>query len=247
MSERPEERRIVYHFRFDDGRERVFAVRLHPETLAIVDPLVEEPPEWTRLSFHCCENCPLDPALHERCPIAVRVVHLVDAFRTSVSIEQVTVAVETELRTYSCKTSLQRGLSALFGIYMVASGCPIMNRFRPMVDSHLPFATGAETAYRTVSMYVMAQFFRKLWGEEPDFELRDLQTILQDIAKVDVGFCDRLNALGVEDATVNALTILSILGEDLSYTLLRKNLEPWEKLFREHYSETPGPAPEVTC
>lgn len=235
MSRGPEERRISYHFRFDDGRERFFAVRLHPETLAVVDPPVEDPPDWTRLTFHRCENCPLHPAEHERCPIAVRITHLVDAFKESRSFEEVTVAVETDLRAYSCRTSLQRGLSALLGIYTVGSGCPIMNKLRPMVGSHLPFASTAETTYRTVSMYLMAQFFRAAWGEEPDFALEKLPALLEEVAKVDVGLCGRLGALGIEDASINAVVILSILGEDLSYALVRKNLKPWEKIFREHY------------
>lgn len=231
----PAERRTVYRFCFDDGREQSFTVRLDPKTLEIADPPAETLPDWTRLSFNRCENCPLDPAQNERCPIAARVVHLVDAFRVAHSYAEVDVTVETELRTYSCRTSLQQGLSALLGIYMVSSGCPIMNRFRPMVDSHLPFASPAETAYRTVSMYVMAQFFRRSWGQEPDSGLEGLRDILQEITKVDIGFCGRLNAIGIRDAAINALVLLSVSGERLNYTLLRKNLEPWEEIFREHY------------
>jgi hypothetical protein len=235
VKRRPSEKGIVYKFHLADGREQIFTVRLHPETLAIADAPPEEPPEWTRLDFQRCQNCPLDPRVHAHCPIAVRVTHLIDAFKESRSYEEATVTVETDLRTYTSRTSLQRGLSSMLGIYMVASGCPVMNKLRPMVATHLPFASVFETTYRTISMYVMAQFLRNAWGEEPDFELRDLPALLEAIAKVDEGFCGRLSALGIEDASLNAIAILSILGENLTYTLSRKNLEPWEKIFREHY------------
>lgn len=89
---------------------------------------------------------------------------------------------------------------------------------------------------RTVSMCLMGQFFRQVRGEEPDFELRELPALLEEIAKVDTGFCGRLRALDIEDASINALVILSVLGEDLSYKLVRKNLKPWERIFGEHYA-----------
>ncbi|MBI5015218.1 MAG: hypothetical protein HZB55_06970 [Deltaproteobacteria bacterium] len=110
----------TYHFRFADGEEKIFAVRLDPRTLAVVDPPRASPPEWMRLDFHQARNCPLDPALHPRCPIAVRVVDLVGAFRNSVSFEDVEVEVEADRRTYARPTPLQKGLSSILGIYTVS-------------------------------------------------------------------------------------------------------------------------------
>jgi hypothetical protein len=228
------EKRITYRFRFDDGREVGHTVRLDPETLAIADPLREDPPDWTRLEFRQCRNCPLDPARHAHCPIAVRAVGLIESFRDAVSFEPTTVTVETDQRTYLHRTSLQRGLSAVLGIYMVASGCPIMNRLRPMVDTHLPFASTSETTYRTVSMYLMAQFFRKRSGEEPDFELRRFPEMLEAVREVDVGFSDRLGAIGIGDASLNALVILTTFGDHATLAVLCEDLERWERLFREH-------------
>jgi hypothetical protein len=230
-----EPRRITYRFRFGDGREKSFTVRLDPQTLAMADPPMESPPAWTRLEFQKCRNCPLDPARHTHCPIAVRVVDLIEMFRDAQSFEPVEVTVETDQRTYARRTSLQKGLSAILGIYMVSSGCPIMNRLRPMVDTHLPFASAAETTYRTISMYLMAQLFRKRWGEEPDFELGQLPAMLDEIREVDVGFCGRLGSLNIQDASLNAIVILTTLGEDTTFTILEQNLERWERIFREHY------------
>lgn len=71
------------------------------------------------------------------CPIAARVVDLVESFRDSVSYEEVTVTVETAERSFRSRTSLQKGLSGILGIYMVSSGCPVVNKLRPMVATHL--------------------------------------------------------------------------------------------------------------
>ena len=230
-----EPKRIGYRFRFDDGREKSFTVRLDPQTLAIADPPVENPPEWTRLEYQMCRNCALEPARDTHCPIAVRIVDLIEMFRDAKSFEPVEVTVETDQRTYVRRTALQKGLSAILGIYMVSSGCPIMNRLRPMVDTHLPFASGAETTYRTITMYLMAQLFRKRWGEEPDFELKHLTEMLEEIREVDIGFCGRLGSLNIQDASLNAIVILTTLGEDATFTILEQNLDRWERLFREHY------------
>ena len=70
-----------------------------------------------------------------------------------------------------------------------------------MVEFHLPFATTTETVYRTISMYVMAQFFCRRRGKEPDLDLVRLPDLLEDVRQVDLGFCGRISALGAEDAS----------------------------------------------
>ncbi len=226
---------ITYRFSFDDGRENCFNVRLHPRTLQIVDAPEEPLPDWTRLEFHRCGNCPLSPDQHPRCPIAARIVGLVEGFRDARSFDPVAVTVETPHRAFLHQTSVQKGLSSLLGIYMVSSGCPVMNTLRPMVEFHLPFASVAETTYRTIGMYVMAQFFRQRRGGEPDFALDKLPALLDEVRQVDEGFCRRIGALGVEDASLNALVILSTFGEAVAYTVVKQDLERWERVFRDHY------------
>ncbi len=63
------------------------------------------------------------------------------------------------------------------GIYMVTSGCPVMGKLKPMVKFHLPFASGEETSYRMVTMYLLAQFFKYKNGKEPDWDLKNLVKI----------------------------------------------------------------------
>ena len=71
---------IVYHYNFEleDGKEKVFEVRLDERTLDVVRPLPESPPEWTRLSCCQCPNCPLQESEHPHCPIALNLVDLAE-------------------------------------------------------------------------------------------------------------------------------------------------------------------------
>ena len=49
-------------------------------------------------------------------------------------------------RSFTLQLGARQAIISPLGIYMVTSGCPIMNKLRPMVRFHPPFATIAETA-----------------------------------------------------------------------------------------------------
>jgi len=145
---------IVYHYRFifKDGPEKEFRVELDSKTLNIMQPAGRSCPEWTALGFFRCPNCSLEEDTNKYCPVAVNLADVIDSFKGSASYEKVEVLVETDKRNYSKHTTLQRGVSSLIGIYMVSSGCPVMEKLKPMVRHHLPFATEEETKYRAISM-----------------------------------------------------------------------------------------------
>lgn len=223
-----------YTFTVADGTERRFEVRLDYDTLAMVARELADPPDWTRLDFHRCSNCPLDPATHARCPVALNLVDLVEYFRDMESYDRVTVRVEARNRQYLAETSLQKGIGALVGLVMVTSGCPIMNRMRPMVDTHLPFMTLEESTYRIISMYLTAQHFVKVRGGAPDWDLRGLVEFLAEAHEVNVGFTKRLRALQVRDASLNAVVNLNASSAFISTAMESNWLERFEKIFVDH-------------
>ena len=140
----PETVQFKYTFEFENGDTKVFEISLDAGTLELVQEKDIPKPEWTKLSFYPCEHCPI--ALHsEYCPVAVNLSQIVTEFKDSVSHERTRVTVETPERTYMKETTLQKGLSSIIGIYMVTSNCPVMDKLRPMVRFHLPFATPTET------------------------------------------------------------------------------------------------------
>ncbi len=223
-----------YRFRFSDGREQRFTIHLDPQTLQLLVPARASLPDWTALPHHKCARCPLADAEHARCPAAVSVVDVADLFGGAMSFEQVDVTIESEARTYTKRTSLQQAVSSLIGLLMVTSGCPVMGKLRPMVRFHLPFATLEETQYRVISMYLLAQFFLSTRGRTPDWELRQLPQVYQEIRQVNKQFAKRLADAGRGDAHLNALVILDTFADSISFTVDQRLLEELEALFQSY-------------
>lgn len=223
---------FLYRFNFEDGSEKDFPVKLRADTLELVLEDNFQKPEWTRLNFHQCERCPLGDDV-EHCPVAANLSVLVESFQDSISFEKTRVTVETKERTFVRTTTLQKGLSALVGIYMVTSNCPVMDKLRPMVRFHLPFANSRETVYRAVTMYLMAQFFIMRKGGKPDWDLNHLSEIYKAISLVNRGISKRISNASNSDANVNAVVILHSVGESLPY-VIESGLNELEPLFADY-------------
>ena len=224
--------RYRYKFQFDNGKEKLFDVLLQEQTLQVIQNSTVNNAEWTKLNYHQCKNCPLkDDVPH--CPIALNIASLIDEFKFSTSYEKAWVVVETPERTYAHETTVQDGLSAILGIYMVTSGCPILDFLRPMVRFHLPFATTNETVFRAVSMYLVAQYFRERKGLQPNWNLEGLMKIYKEISTVNKGMWNRLSKASSFDANVNALIVLSTFGDALRFSI-KKDLENLSPLFAKY-------------
>jgi hypothetical protein len=224
---------ITFHYKFkmSDGRLKEFLVQLDGETLSLIPKQRDSYPEWTRLSDHQCPNCPLKESEHPRCPIAANLTDVVEVFKDSISHEEAEIEIETESRTYSKRTSLQNGISSLIGIYMVTSGCPVMDKLKPMVRTHLPFATAEETMYRAVTMYLLAQYFLWKSGKNPDWEMSELVKIYEEVRVVNKSFCKRLLETRIQDSTLNAIVHLDCFADMTSFSLQEEKLNQIQRLF----------------
>lgn len=236
--EKEETFRIVYHFSFPDGEEKSFPIELRKRDCALVQEERESYPEWTRLEYEQCSHCPLKAEEHPRCPVAVGVVDLVEFFYNARSIDAVEVTVETEQRlTKMRQTSLFAAISSMMGIQMVGAGCPIMDKLRPMVRHHLPFADAEETIYRALSMYVLAQYFRRKEGKAPDWDLEGLSRTYQDINQLNRDFSRRLQAAAEGEATANAITNLDCFAQMIDVTISEEMLDELGDLFRGYLDD----------
>ena len=81
----------------------------------------------------------------------------VESLKELVSFDTVGVTVTQAERTVHAETSAQQALSSVLGLIMATSGCPWTDRLRPMARFHLPFASEAETVYRSVCMFLLAR------------------------------------------------------------------------------------------
>lgn len=198
-----------YSFTLETGETKQIQLFLDKDTFAVLlPPAVENPPEWTRLEYSQCPNCPLKADLHPYCPIAVNISVVVDSFTGFVSHQKSEVSVQTNSRTFVKTTDIQTALSSILGIYMVTSGCPIMDKLRPMVCFHLPFSTASETQYRAISMYLAAQYLRYKKGKKPDWALKEFVKMYDNVHKVNLAFGNRLTKVDSGDANNSALVVL---------------------------------------
>lgn len=228
---------ILYRFTLADGPVKEFRIELAENTLTLTSPPRKEYPDWTRLSFHQCPNCPLTEEASPRCPIAVNLMDVIDCFKDSISHEPAQVEISTRERTYRKQTALANGISSLVGIVMVTSGCPVMDKLKPMVKTHLPFASGEETVYRVLSMYLLAQFFLYKNGKTPDWDMKDLVKMYEGVRRVNTHFCKRLSATRIQDASLNAIIHLDCFADRTTFTLEEKQLEELERLFEAYLNE----------
>ena len=224
-----------YTFKFPDGESKSFEVRMDAETGASVLPAPSELPDWTYLEHHRCSHCPLDPSQHSRSPAATSIVDVIESFRDVASIQPVEVHVASPQRQTSKEgVLLPTAIGALIGARFAASGCPITAKFRPMVRHHLPFPTFEEAAYRMVSMHALAQFLRMKEGLEPDWELKELNRMCEDVNHLNLDFSRRLRELQVNDSTTNALSGLDSFVQMVDMTVDDDLLDDLKKLFSAH-------------
>lgn len=204
--------KLVYHFQFPDGRTESLQVGPAAPGQAQADL-----PPWTKLGFHQCSNCPLSTADTPHCPMAVSIVPLVVLFDKVRSYDDVTAQVESEERTVTKRTSVQRVLRSLMGLLTASSACPRIEFLKPMARYHLLFSSTEETIYRVVSSYLLAQYFLRQQGKPADAGLEGLKSRYRELQQVNAGMAARLGAIRVKgaDSSVNALVLLDLFAQSL--------------------------------
>lgn len=220
-----------YQFEMPGGKSLSYKVELDRNTLSFIPHTSQKHPEWTKLSTQQCSHCPLKPETHPHCPIAVNIADLVEHFKNEVSHTPTKITVTAEERSYVKEVPLQIGLYSIFGVIMATSGCPVMNFLKPMARFHLPFATPEEAIVRSVSMYLLGQYFESQKTGTGDFSLKSLDEKYKAVEKVNQGMVKRIaTILKSGDANQNTVTTLDSLSKLLKMAL-GKNLEKYAPLF----------------
>lgn len=221
---------ITYRFKFGEGIKKDYVIEMDPQTISYINSNEDFKPEWTKLEFHQCSNCPLNTAEVSYCPVALNLSSFVEYFKNEISHKEALVLVRTDER-YSCKKiSLQEGLYSIYGLIMSTSDCPMMDFLKPMARFHLPFASMEETVFRAVSTYLLEQYFSHKKGGEIDIKLGGLLSRYREVEKVNEGIAERLKAVTEGDADRNAVALLDSLAQVLFFEL-EKSLESLEYLF----------------
>ena len=225
-----------YRFRFADGRREVVDVDLDMATLTPRRMPDEAWPEWTRLGFHQCPNCPLSANTHPHCPLAVQLTRLMPVWQGVISHDEVDVEVVTAERTVTQHTTVQRTISSLMGLITATSGCPHTQYLKPLARFHLPLASEEETVFRVSAMYLLAQYFRRKQGAAADFDLDGLKRLYQELHRINLAMASRLRAATSTDAAANAVVLLDLLAKSLPYAI-EESLAEIRYLFRPYFDK----------
>lgn len=225
-----------YHFTFNDDTIKTITTIVDKRNLSIVSPEHKYFPEWARLENFKCPHCPLNETEFTYCPLALNLQTILSEFSDKNSFELVEVLVETPVRNYHRKTSLQQGVSSLLGILMVTSGCPVMGKLKPLLYFHLPFASIEETEVRALSLYLLAQYVKMIKGEEPDWEMNKLKKIYEDVRILNHHVSKKIVNLSNKDANINSLIVLNNFAEFVTIILGEKTIEELEFYLKEFFN-----------
>lgn len=217
-----------YVIKYEEGGGTEVAIDLDPATLYARPAGEAAPPDWALLDCCKCRVCPFDSASRKYCPVAVNLAGAAARFGDKSSVTPVEVRVVSEEREYFKRTSLQTAVSSIIGVYMVTSGCPVMEVLKPMARYHLPFASLNETVYRSVSSYLLQQYLAARRGAEPDWDLARLRGAYANIETLNRAMAERIRKASSKDANCNAVVILDSFAKMVPWSL--DNTLPEEEL-----------------
>lgn len=222
-----------YIFEFQNGSSKHFTIDLDFEDVNLLKLHTYPKPDWTKMDNFMCPHCPLNIEEYPYCPLAVSLTRVIDLFKELPSYEKAKITVRTPEREYTKHTHVQIGLGSIMGVLMVASGCPIMAKLRPMARFHLPFASLEETEMRAYSTYLLAQYIKMKHGKEPDWEMKGLKEIYDDILKLNKNVASKIADLEKYDANINAVLLLNNFADTITFDLDEFGLIELENLMKE--------------
>jgi hypothetical protein len=198
---------IKYTFKFESGITSTFEIDF--------DSLTSAPdgiPDWMLLENNKCPHCPLKSCDTKICPAALEVSPVIEAFKDTLSTEQVFARVETPERNYEKQLDAQRAITALVGLLMAKSQCPILSELRGLAKFHLPFANTEEALFRSVGAYFLKQYYKHKAGQADALDLKGLSDFYESLCLLNEHFYKRIRLASKKDANLNAVVVLHSLS-----------------------------------
>lgn len=179
-------------------------------------------PDWVRLEFNKCPNCPLEVTQCKYCPVAARIHKYADIFESNRSDERCVVEVTDDNRKYLKEADLQTALFSLFGFLIATSGCPVFQGLRPMALFHLPFSNPDETLFRVFSIHLLEQYIRKVNNLPFSFDFDKLADQFSEIETCNRALTNRVRNSRTGDAGQNAIVVLNSFGQLSHFEIIGK-------------------------
>lgn len=225
-----------YSMRFQDGQKKSFAIRINKASNNYISSVQTNLPFWSELEYERCSNCTLSKNDCAFCPVATNLIPLLELCSDIVSFSNVDYKIITPERTIIGNTSMQRLLSSMLGLVIATSPCPHSEYLKPMARFHLPLASELETIYRTTSTFLLGQYFLRKAGLPYTQELDKLTEIYDNLKIVNRALAKRLRAASHQDASINAIILLDVLSQSVTWSI-GDGLEELRHLFQRYECE----------
>jgi hypothetical protein len=105
------------------------------------------------------------------------------------------------------------------GLILATSQCPILGQLKPMAMHHMPFSSNNEFILRTVSGYLLKQYFEYTEGNSPDWDLNGLVKYNQELQLVNQALWQRIHSACDNDSNLKALLSFFTMSSSVSFSL----------------------------
>ena len=204
--------KIEYFYSWNGGHAD-FELEFDEHSIALLNEPPDEIPDWAKLDYCKCPNCPLKTDEVEYCPTAVGLIPVVEGFKNIDSGHVVEVQATVANRRIIMSAPARLALSSVVGLISASAGCPHTIYFRPMVRYHLPLSNENETIMRAMSMYMLGQYFANKSGDKPDMNMEGLWKIYEELQTVNMTLAERLRSVHATSSSVNSVILLDMYTE----------------------------------
>lgn len=217
--------KIQYSFKIEESNIEVIDIDIDSDTGELLPDEKKTLPDWTRLEFHQCSNCPLKPETTPYCPVAVNLNRVIKRFDNIFSSDQLSLVVRMDDSKIEFNTTAQRALSSIIGLLFATSTCPHTSFLRPMARFHKPLTSIEETIFRVTSMYLLGQYFLNNDGKDIDFKLDGLKKNYENLHFINSFITKRLRSITQTDSSINAIVVLDAFTNFVPSTIDQKLVE----------------------
>ncbi len=209
-----------YQIKSETGEQISFNVQNHkdldPQELNSYSDL----PDWVKLEYHQCPICPFNSENITFCPAAFEMQDVIHQCSSCISTERVELSRIAEEGTVTTETDMQKALFAVIGEKAISSACSVLNSRQWSLDYYSILTTPENLFYRSISSYLMRQYFASPGKCDPD--LKGHLDYLDEVIDIFGNLLQRIRGKSSQDASNNALG--SIV---MSAQLLRHQRDDW--------------------
>jgi hypothetical protein len=209
---------VKYNFEFDDDSDLSYKIDVD-RTGMRVDVNKNQTPDWIALTHCQCSNCPLKVSDTEVCPAAFDIQDVIEDFQSKPANQKVNINVIASDRSYSKRTNVEEGLRSLMGLILATSKCPILSQLKPMAIHHMPFSSSNEFILRSVSVYLLQQYFEYRGERTPDWDLKGLISRNKQLQLVNQALWQRIHLDNNNDSNLKTLLSFFSMSSSVSVSL----------------------------